>query len=358
MRSAIVLIFAAIISLNAFSIDEKVLKSSLDERRINDVKMDVLRVRKGKIESSAKDLIILVQKELDNCHKNLKKGRDISTDLNDLTETIRVVGEKDSDWPVKYYTSELDILKRLNTASFPPVKNESQIQKATSQSIGRLDNGNRNISTDKAGTQHERPKSNSNATGVNYKTQKIYPSVSPNAQKISYPTNDNSETTKSSNHNGSSSSNDFFLWILLIVGVIAGIIWIMANMHLFFGGVLVILSFLLYRCFTEIDYNEISPVWLCCGIVVDIFLWIICYNYSIRCTSCKKWGAMQEINRELVDERASSMKKTSTVKDKRGNAIFTYDNYVHATTYTYHIHRRCKYCQHEDYLVKKTKKEN
>lgn len=67
---------------------------------------------------------------------------------------------------------------------------------------------------------------------------------------------------------------------------------------------------------------------------------------------------MQEINEELVDERPSTIEKKSTVRDDQGKIILVYDRDVHATTYTYHIHRRCKYCQHEDYLVKKTKKEN
>lgn len=135
MRKIFVLIFASVLSLNAFSMDVKVLQSSLKERQLKDVKMEVLRVKKGKIESSAKEFILTVQKELETCHKDLKKERNISDNLSRISALIQKIQQTDGDWPVKYYLNEIEFLQKF--AVFSPetvkqkVKKEKQEKKKT-----------------------------------------------------------------------------------------------------------------------------------------------------------------------------------------------------------------------------------
>lgn len=160
-----------------------------------------------------------------------------------------------------------------------------------------------------------------------------------------------------SSQSSSSSGSNFLTVVIIIVLVVAGILWVMANMHLFFGGVLAVLIFALYTGYSDNNF-PISPLYLWGGLVVDITLWGICYRYSTRCDKCKKWGAMQVIGRETVDKQASSITKTLNRKNSRGEVIGQQEVVVPATVYTYHVHRRCKKCGYKDYLVETRKKEN
>ena len=139
--------------------------------------------------------------------------------------------------------------------------------------------------------------------------------------------------------------------LIFFLGAIAGLIlviliekiqgmyefWHFGIVNWYFVAITIIFPIL---CVTE------QYLWLgCLCIIASITLWIIWNRFSKRCKKCKKWGSMEVFKKELIEQRAS------TVKDSDGV-------YLPATTYIFHIHRRCKACGYEDYLRSKKKEKN
>jgi hypothetical protein len=60
---------------------------------------------------------------------------------------------------------------------------------------------------------------------------------------------------------------------------------------------------------------------------------------------------MKTVNKECVDRMQSSVTETRNMKNSKGEIIRTWEVDVPATTYTYHRHRKCKYCGYRDYVT-------
>ncbi|MDE5611537.1 MAG: hypothetical protein K2I90_05915 [Odoribacter sp.] len=355
MRKIFVSILIALLSLNAFSIDAEELKSSLKSKQFNNTKIEVLRVKKNKIKSPAKEFILIAQNELETCYKILKKQGDISPNLSNISKAIQDIQETDTNWPIDVYVNEMTFLQKQMTITTPSsTEKQKQEKKVSNPKNVATKTDIEPIQTKQLQTINHTKEVTPNS---DYKT----PSVSVK-QPIPLPkpalSNTSQQKKSSPKNSNSSTGSDFIIVILVIVLVIAGILWIMANMHLFFGGALALLIFLIYIGYSKNDFTVFPPSILWSGIVGDIILWIICYRYSTRCDKCKKWGAMKTISKELVSERASSITKKLEKKNRQGEVIGTQEVVVPATVYTYHVHRCCSKCGHRDYLVKTSKREN
>ncbi len=92
------------------------------------------------------------------------------------------------------------------------------------------------------------------------------------------------------------------------------------------------------------------------ALFISIALWAISYLYYTKCKKCGKLGTMKIFKKEVVDEKSSRIKKT--LHHNSGGQKQSEQVLVPATMYTYHWHRRCKECGHEDYVVREKKKEN
>lgn len=98
-------------------------------------------------------------------------------------------------------------------------------------------------------------------------------------------------------------------------------------------------------------------IWLYVIGVIVIFLLIASYRYSRKCNNCKRWNAMRKIGTKKTGEKQSTIKKTETHTDIKGNKHSnTY--YVPATINYYNVHRQCKHCGFRDVKEKSEKVEN
>jgi hypothetical protein len=100
---------------------------------------------------------------------------------------------------------------------------------------------------------------------------------------------------------------------------------------------------------------EISIIFV---VVAFIVIKILLRGHRRKCDRCKKWFAMRKQGKECVDEKNSHTVKEGTMKNSKGEVIRRWDEFVPATVYTYHIHRKCKHCGHRDYLISHVTEEN
>ena len=118
-------------------------------------------------------------------------------------------------------------------------------------------------------------------------------------------------------------------------------------------------KFFIWTSLIMLAFGIFIPSTTCILIFIGLLiLWPIAYIYSRKCPKCSKWNAMKNIGSEIVDEKASTIKRQSRVKDSNGKVIRTEDVYVPATTTTYKMWRKCKYCGFENYKIKTKKTEN
>lgn len=90
--------------------------------------------------------------------------------------------------------------------------------------------------------------------------------------------------------------------------------------------------------------NSYSYLWyyIIGGILLLAFLSHLYDSFENRCPQCKKWGAMKEIDRECIEEKASNIKKVATTKYKTHTRRREY--IVPATVYTYRLTKKCTHC--------------
>lgn len=106
-------------------------------------------------------------------------------------------------------------------------------------------------------------------------------------------------------------------------------------------------------------FKELEMPWyIKWGIIAIIFFSIIRFLTAIgsACPRCRKWSAMQEVDKEIIDEKASNIKVRS--KNRVGDIEGYIDQRVPATIYTYRITHRCRFCGHEEIEYKQEKVEN
>lgn len=106
--------------------------------------------------------------------------------------------------------------------------------------------------------------------------------------------------------------------------------------------------------------NSNGSIWS--AIFFIIALWIafkiIGSGHKNKCNNCKKWFAMREIGKDLIDTLRSHVVKERTMKNSKGEVIRRWEESVPATVYKYHTYRKCTHCGYEDYLTSSKKTEN
>lgn len=106
------------------------------------------------------------------------------------------------------------------------------------------------------------------------------------------------------------------------------------------------------------EFTKHLPWYVKLGILVLIFFSIVRFFSAIgsACPVCRKWSAMREVDKEIIDEKASNIKVRS--KNRVGDIEGFIDQRVPATIYTYKITYRCRFCGHESVEYKSEKIEN
>ena len=104
------------------------------------------------------------------------------------------------------------------------------------------------------------------------------------------------------------------------------------NKHIVFG--LIDLFLLGYGIGSVISQDyKMAILWTILLILITI-LWVFFHNKDRKCPQCEKYGAMENTKKEIIE-------RTPTTTGQ-------YDR--PATLYTFHIHRKCKYCGYEDFF--------
>ena len=125
-------------------------------------------------------------------------------------------------------------------------------------------------------------------------------------------------------------------------------------LHKFFGMLACIAFLSVIALHLSKNPNTSDLIYLYIALIILIALYVVSYLYYNRCKKCGKWGVMKVFEKKLVDERSSTI--TKTIHHNYGGKSHSEQIIVPATLYTYHWHRRCKECGHEDYVVREKKK--
>lgn len=84
-------------------------------------------------------------------------------------------------------------------------------------------------------------------------------------------------------------------------------------------------------------------------IAIIIFLYVTYKRYQKRCSTCRKWNALSEIDRKRESRENISIKKTSKSEGRNSQNKVTYTHYkdVYVPGYkdTYLVTYQCKYCK-------------
>lgn len=90
------------------------------------------------------------------------------------------------------------------------------------------------------------------------------------------------------------------------------------------------------------------PWYVKLGVLALIIILIMRYLVAIgsSCPRCNKKSAMQEVDKEIISEKASNIKVRS--KNRIGDTEGYIDQRVPATIYTYKITHRCRFCGYEE----------
>lgn len=92
--------------------------------------------------------------------------------------------------------------------------------------------------------------------------------------------------------------------------------------------------------------------------IVFLILYIIYIRYKKKCKRCGKWYAMEITDEEVVDRVSAAVKKTTKVRNSKGETIRTNEVYIPATKTKYLVTETCKFCGYEEQYYKSETKEN
>ncbi len=84
------------------------------------------------------------------------------------------------------------------------------------------------------------------------------------------------------------------------------------------------------------------------SIVTIVVLIIVASLFSSRCPNCKKFNALEQIDKTIVATEEISKIEELKIRDKQGNEIGTQEQRKYGTKVTYEITRRCKFCGYID----------
>ena len=177
-------------------------------------------------------------------------------------------------------------------------------------------------------------------------------------QKASIPTPESIDVEKSIKAENKNEDSKDSNWLLWGIGIVIALI-IVSYFKTIMGGISIICFILIgvYLYKNGLAYNA-GVEWLVIIFILSTLIWYLMRIWAARCGKCKRLGAMKVYGRELVDEKASTITETRKKTNARGEVISKREVDVPATVRTYHIHRRCKKCGYEDYLVKESKTKN
>ena len=133
-------------------------------------------------------------------------------------------------------------------------------------------------------------------------------------------------------------------WIILTIA--ACLIWALIIVFIFgiIDGIIRIVTG------SQIDMDTmgaISGVFAIIGFIAIIILSVTMWKrIKERCPACKKLGAMEYFKQELIGEKDINVPMTLSRKNRRGEVIDTYQQYVSGSRKTYRNTYKCKYCGH------------
>lgn len=133
--------------------------------------------------------------------------------------------------------------------------------------------------------------------------------------------------------------------------------WIVLPGILFLGDLYAFLILLVGNPIVNLLLLVVFMLWCVAGI--QMFLH--------TCPKCKEWAGLKEINRELLNTKDITIKKTVEDKVYAGNNTARYGQpqkyikrtvYVPGTEYTYNVGYKCKKCGYVEYRTETEKEEN
>ncbi len=74
--------------------------------------------------------------------------------------------------------------------------------------------------------------------------------------------------------------------------------------------------------------------------------------FARKCNSCKKYRAMKETNKELIEEKPTTIIKELKERDGEGKIIKTKEIAIPGTKYIYRHHQECKFCGYTTSFLK------
>ena len=116
----------------------------------------------------------------------------------------------------------------------------------------------------------------------------------------------------------------------------------------YWGIVLLIFFFGIPMIFSILSYKIAA---ILCGILIIGFLLAMVlddlhYAIKTRCPACKKYSGLKYINTQLLNEERISIKVENAEKDRNGNIIGTYEQYIPGKRKIFLETYKCKYCGH------------
>ena len=92
------------------------------------------------------------------------------------------------------------------------------------------------------------------------------------------------------------------------------------------------------------------------AIVATVILIIVGAVSSTQCQNCKKFNAMEQIDKTIVATEEISKIEELKIRDKQGKEIGTQEQRRYGTKITYEITRRCQFCGYiEKYNISEDK---
>ncbi len=101
--------------------------------------------------------------------------------------------------------------------------------------------------------------------------------------------------------------------------------------HIVFGIISLCLFFIVIEALLMGEFTNAALCTLL--LILNVSVWVLSHKTSRKCPHCGKLGAMETTKAEIID-------RTSTTAGEHSKP---------ATHYTFHIHRKCKYCGFENY---------
>ncbi|MEI6124217.1 MAG: SH3 domain-containing protein [Bacteroidota bacterium] len=93
----------------------------------------------------------------------------------------------------------------------------------------------------------------------------------------------------------------------------------------------------------------VTSVWFFIGVVVFILLMLLRGAHKKKCPQCGRWNTMRNFKKEMPSGKpGADGVHISRIKP----GAYAANTYKQAATKNYQVHRRCKSCQHEDYIEK------